>query len=106
MDENWIVKIVEDYPRIGLKVWIFRPLAGGRTELYKSDGTAEIFFQGEDSSKEPSLILFPGMLKPFIQALTNKGVRLDIESIHEGKLDAMGNHLEDLRHLLDLPRKS
>jgi len=56
-------------------------------------------------SLEPTMRISHFILQELVNELLSIGYTPEREAKNEGKLEAMGNHLQDLRHLLKLPKE-
>lgn len=101
---DWIVKIrPADFGQMGFNLLIYRRTANNAVEILRGDGVIETIQSGAAASK-PTMYLADEMLRPLMDAL----IEMDIKPTDAGKtaglLEAQTAHLDDLRHLLNLPK--
>lgn len=92
------VHIQEEVGRSVNRVFLYQNKQG-YTVFLKNDGTAQTIKEGEQHKYDE--LWFVEMsydqLHAFAEALANKGIKTNKDSIAEGKLQATERHLEDMR---------
>jgi len=100
MKDNWIIKIVDKGYKTSRDVYIFRRGLNG-TEFMRGDNTTETIADRGVAPEKPTLELEPEQLQALADELANVGYKPQ-KGFLEGKLEAMQDHLKDVRTLLKL----
>jgi len=100
-DSNeWGVKIAEDVPSGNFKIFIYSK-GPGNTRAYVSNiklGELKIISTGE--MIEECMTVTESMMKSLFQAFQERGMKPIEQSYVEGKLEAVQEHLKDMRSLV------
>ena len=99
MNNNWKIRLVEKFDRFGFGLYIYRENKEERIEVKLSDGKVKVYDKGMDI--EPTIFLDGELFQELVNAI-HKDFKPSEGKYTEGKLDAQGKHLEDLRKLLKL----
>lgn len=78
---------------------------GGKRVILQMDGTEEEYWveyvPGSDvRSIKPTITMSRVFYELFIDTIAKKGIKTTTQSFTEGKLEAMGEHLKDMRALV------
>ena len=96
------VKIIERFESMSCDIYCFSDYGDGPFRVLNNKGSEMIKYQ--NGEKAPPTITIPTQfLAPLLEALTQQGIKPTTQSFTEGRLQAQGAHLKDLRHLLKLP---
>jgi hypothetical protein len=100
---DWKVEIQVQPGRIAPALFIYRVTPYGKMEFVKKMGEGYVTFETvEEGAAQPFIEMPMEILEAFYMALNRKFLPKS-GSHTEGKLEAMTNHLSDLRHMLKLP---
>jgi hypothetical protein len=100
--DGWEVRITENPATAMRDIYIVRRFPG-KVEILQSDmRTVESIDPGAGLA-EPTMRLSPGIFQALVDEM--KQQKPSEGKFTEGKLDAMSDHLADLRHLLKLPKE-
>jgi hypothetical protein len=106
MDQyNWKIQVDQIPGRLAKRIWVFRPKHTGEVEVLQSDFEKITTYPGQYHSKEniePTVVIEEDLLRLLVDACIN--IKPAERQYTEGKLEATESHLEDLRHLLKLPK--
>lgn len=100
---DWQVTIKQAIARIGREVWVYRKSSSGGTELLQADGTVETVDYGSGKEAKPTYFLDEEVFRAIVQEAM-RTVPPPEKMYLEGKNEALEKHLQDLRHLLKLPK--
>lgn len=95
---NFKVQIQETPGRITSRIFLFLPREG-TTTFFTHKGTGVEVKEGEAPNYDELYFaeMSPDQLQAFAEALADKGIKTNKDSIAEGKLAATEKHLEDMR---------
>ena len=98
---EWQIKVVENPLHTRRDIYIFRDM-GDTIEFLQSDNmaiTRDKYAKTDDI--EPTIRLEPEAIQALVDELSVVGYK-PLKGYTEGKVEAMDNHLQDLRKLLKL----
>lgn len=100
-DSKWQIKIADVGYRRNLDIYIWRTVFHGgikKIEVLFSD-RIETYSDSEAIPDKPSLVMTPEGLQDLANALDKFGIKPQ-QGFLEGKIEAQGRHLEDMRKLV------
>lgn len=100
--EDWKAKIVRSVDEFMTDVYIYRRV-GERIEVVQEPNEIRTYKIGE--TIPPSFKLQDSMMRALVDAIIGSGYEPSEVSASEGKLEVMYDYVEDLRHLLKLPKR-
>lgn len=114
MEYEWKVKIYENPQKMDFDFYIISNTPGD-VRAYVSDAKNGImkYLKEGDAMEGPSFTLKESMMKALFYALQEKGMKPKEQSYVEWKLEAVENHLRDMRdlvfgdrHIINIEKKS
>lgn len=100
--ENYRISIKDHGFTFMVDVLIWRHLPGGEIEMLGPDGE-KTKLPTDGSYTQPTLRINQDFLPLLAEALNRKGIQLPEKAFTEGKLEAMTDHLSDMRRLVFEP---
>lgn len=97
MLNDWKVSIGQDYRSISKNIFIYREAPGGKVEVVQPDGEISLFDKFQ--ALKTSLKLLPEMYEALVKFVMAKEKPIN-STFLEGKVEAMGEHLADMRTLV------